>query len=247
VFLLLRNRIALNNYFEEELRVKRQIYSVLTELGKVRVIVDVGCGDSTRDILLTTQSSFVICVDIKLKKIDIEFEERLETIVADARYLPLRDDCCSVVTFVFTLHEIDPQIHIDVILEARRVAKYIIIVEPSPRGVELYEKFWQTYRNAVRSIGLFEDYKPMEYWTALLNEAGLQLLIDRIIEWKIATPKEVLEDILKNIIEEWKRLGIEHKYIESIRSILYSGKEFKWSDILLLVGVKATNHSASRH
>jgi len=44
VFLLLRNRIALNNYFEEELRVKRQIYSVLTELGKVRVIVDVGCG-----------------------------------------------------------------------------------------------------------------------------------------------------------------------------------------------------------
>jgi len=228
----------LKNYFEEEHRVKRQIYSVLTELNETGIIIDVGCGNSTRNILLTTQSSLVICIDTKLKKIDTEFRERFEIVIADARYLPLRDDCCNIITFIFTLHEIDPQTHIDVILEARRVAKYIVIVEPSPHGVELYERFWQTYCNAVRSIGLFEDYKPREYWITLLKEAGLQVLIDRTIEWKTSVPKEVLGNIIKNIIEEWKHLGVEHKYIESIENILHSNKEFKWSNIFLVVGVR---------
>lgn len=242
VMFLRRIHTPLKNYFEEERKVKRQIYSVLTELNDVSIIVDIGCGDSTKDILLTTQNTFVICVDIRLK-MNTKFRKRLEIIIADAKYLPLRDSCCSIATFIFTLHEINPQTHRDVILEAQRVAKYIVIAEPSPRGVKLYKRFWQTYRNAVKSIGLFEDYKPKEYWTTLLKRANLQILINRIIEWKIATPKEILENIIENIVEEWKHLGIKHTYIESIKNILSSNKEFKWSNIFLLVGVKAANHS----
>jgi len=235
-----RIHTVLKDYFEEERRVKEEIYGVLMDLGSIRVVVDIGCGDSTRNILSALRNTFVICVDVKLKRIATEFMERYETIIADARYLPLRDNCCNIITLIFTLHEIDPQTHIDVILEARRVAKYVVIAEPSPHGVELYEKFWQTYRDAIRSIGLYEDYKPREYWIALLKEANLQILIDKIIKWRISTPKEVLKDIIKNIIEEWKNLGIEHKYIKSIKSILHADKEFKWSDILLFVGAKAT-------
>jgi len=238
--LLQRIHTVLENYLEEERRVKEEIYGVLMDLGSIRVVVDIGCGDSTRSILSTLQNTFVICVDVKPKTIATEFMERYEAIVADARYLPLRDNCCDIATLIFTLHEIDPQTHIDVVLEARRVAKYIVIAEPSPHGTELYEKFWQTYRDAVRSIGLFEDYKPREYWIALLKQADLQILIDKIIKWRISTPKEVLEDMIKNIIEEWGNLGIKHKYIESIKSILYTDKEFKWSDIFLFVGAKAT-------
>jgi len=66
-----------------------------------------------------------------------------------------------------------------------------------------------------------------KYWITLLKKAGLQVLIDRTIKWKTSVPKEVLGNIIKNIIEEWKHLGVEHKYIESIENILHSNKEFK--------------------
>jgi len=232
-------RDDLESYFEEERRVKCSIYGVLRELSSIDVVVDVGCGDSTRGILSAVPGSFVVCVDVRPRRIESESGERLDAVVADARSLPLRSSCCSATSYVFTLHEIDPQTHRDVVLEARRVARYVVIAEPSPYGVELYEEFWHTYRDAARSVGLFEEYKPREYWVSLLEEAGFQVLIERRIEWRTAVPKQILEEIISSTAEEWKKLGVDPSYIERIRSILGSDKGFKWSDIYLIVGVKA--------
>jgi len=229
----------LKSYFEEERRVKGSIYGVLRELGSIDVVVDVGCGDSTKGILSAVPDSFVICVDVRPRRIESGSGERLDVVVADARRLPLRSGCCSAASYVFTLHEIDPQVHRDVVFEARRVARYVVVAEPSPYGVELYEEFWHTYRDAARSVGFFEEYRPREYWVSLLEEAGLQVLIDRRIEWRTAVPKQILEEIISSTVEEWKKLGVDHRYIERIRSILRSDKAFKWSDIYLIVGVKA--------
>jgi len=229
----------LENYFEEERRVKGSIYGVLMKLGSIDVVIDVGCGDSTRGILSAVPDSFVMCVDVRPRRIESGSGERLDVVVADARSLPLRSGCCSAVSYVFTLHEIDPQTHRDVILEAKRVARYVVVAEPSPYGVELYEEFWHTYRDAAKSVGLFEEYKPREYWVSLLEEAGLQVLIERRIKWRTAVPKRVLEEIISSTVEEWKKMGVDRRYIERIRSILGSDKEFKWSDIYLIVGVKA--------
>jgi len=229
----------LRSYFEEERRVKGLICGVLRELGSIDVVVDVGCGDSTRGILSAVPGSFVVCVDVKPRKIETRSGERLDVVVADAGSLPLRSSCCSAASYVFTLHEIDPQTHRDVILEARRVARYVVVAEPSPRGVELYEEFWHTYRDAAKSVGLFEEYRPRQYWISLLEETGLQVLIERRIEWRTAVPKQVLEEVISSAVEEWKKLGVDHRYIERIKRILQSDKEFKWSDIYLIVGVKA--------
>jgi len=228
----------LGNYFEEERRVKGSIYGVLRELGDIDVVIDVGCGDSTRGILSAVPGSFVICVDVKPRRIESGSGERLDVVVADARSLPLRSGCCSAASYVFTLHEVDPQTHRDAVLEARRVARYVVVAEPSPYGVELYEEFWRTYRDAARSVGLFEEYRPREYWVSLMEEVGLQVLIERRIEWRTAVPKQILEEMINSTVEEWKKLGVDRRYIERLKSVLQSGKEFRWSDIYVIVGAR---------
>ncbi len=237
---------ASKSYFDEERRVKKRIYDSLTKLGKLNAVVDVGCGESTRAILSSVESGFVMCIDVEPKRIDVDSRERLDVVQADARYLPLRSDCCDAITFIFTLHEINPQAHRTVLSEARRVAKYVVIADPSPHGVELYEKFRRIYSEAMRSIGRFEEYRDKEYWDALMRSAGLRIAFEEVIEWRAAVPREVLSNIIKNIVEEWKCLGVDRGYIEELKSILYSDKEFRWSSISLLIGINDTAKSSTK-
>ncbi len=236
----LRIGTASSSYLAEEYRVRRQIYDSLMRLSRLDTVIDVGCGESTNAILSSTESSFVICIDVELRKVNVDSRERLEVVQADARYLPLRSDCCDAATFIFTLHEIDPRTHRDVLLEARRIARYIVIAEPSPYGVELYERFWRIYSEAMRSVGRFEEYRDKEYWATLLREAGFRIVFEEIVEWRVPVPKEVLSEIVRNIVEEWKRLGVDRRYVEDIESILRSDKEFRWSNITLLIGTRSS-------
>ena len=189
-------------------------------------------------MLLAARSSFVVCIDVEPGAPGTRSRERLEVVQADASYLPLRSGCCGIATFIFTLHEIDPRSHRKTISEAKRVANHVAIVEPSPNGARPYELFRQTWNKAMRSIGRFEEYKTRKYWANLLSEAGLQVVLSRVISWRTNVPKEVLRNIVTEAVNQWKELGIDREYIKDLERILSIDQEFKWSDIIMLIGYK---------
>ncbi len=79
-----------------------------------------------------------------------------------------------------------------------------------------------------------------------MRSAGLRIAFEEVIEWGAAVPREVLSNIIKNIVEEWKCLGVDRGYIEELKSILYSDKEFRWSSISLLIGINDTAKSSTK-
>ena len=56
---------ALQDYLDEERRIKNEIYNALTGLGGLDIIIDIGCGESTSSLLLAARSSFVVCIDVE--------------------------------------------------------------------------------------------------------------------------------------------------------------------------------------
>lgn len=159
-------------------------------------------------------------------------------ILCDFLQFPFRTRLADVVIFYFTLHEINPAFHYEAVLMACELAPRIMIVEPSPEGCEVYEEYSRLWREAMHSIGRFEDYKPIEYWKSILEEAGLRV-ISKTIRWKASIPPNKLEEIIKITVEGWERMKVKQEYITRIREFLeqVKGIGMRWSDINVLVSI----------
>jgi len=122
----------------------------------------------------------------------------------------------------------------------KEVTQCLIVVEPSPHGCQLYEKFAKIWREAMRSIGRFEEYQPLEYWVKVLELAGLKICSTKNVSWQHPVPFKVLETIIRSSIQEWRSLGVDYQHINVMLNFLNNAKYnvFKWSDLIVIVACK---------
>ncbi|WP_457742112.1 class I SAM-dependent methyltransferase [Thermococcus sp.] len=190
-------------------------------------------GNSTKKLI--ELGAKVVGVDNDPSKVDSSVN--IPIVICDFLNFPFQSRIADMVVFCFTLHEINPNFHFRALSIARKIAPQVIIVEPTPNGCPAYEEFAWIWRNAMRSIGKFEEYKTPEYWENILKKAGFRITLKKIVSWHATIPPEVLNDIVKTTIKEWRRKRVAERWIKALQTkFLEESLKMKWSDILVIVG-----------
>ena len=155
--------------------------------------------------------------------------------------IPFHAKIADLAVFYFTLHKIDPNLHRDVILSARRISSKIMVVEPFPSGCPAYEIYADVWRRAMHSIGKFEGYQKASYWKRLIEDCGFKIVISKRIKQKVKIPFKVLRKIVQNTIKEWKKANVNVRYIWEMEKFLdfANTKEVHWSDLLVIIGISS--------
>ena len=136
-------------------------------------VIDFGVGESTQKLL--ELGARVIAIDKDKEKLRKYVGSDASLIRCDIVKIPFHAKIADLAVFYFTLHEIDPKLHRDVILSARRVSSKIMAVEPFPSDRPAYEIYADIWRRAMHSIGKFEDYQKASYWKRLIEWCRIQL------------------------------------------------------------------------
>lgn len=118
-------------------------------------------------------------------------------------------------SFYFTLHEIDPLKHCDILKAVPNITQYVVIVELSPIGEPLYNKFAQIWREAMHSIGRFEDYKPLDYRIDLLTRCGFTIIKVKTVKWNVRAPYIILKGLINRTYDKWKKVKLMKSTLKS--------------------------------
>ncbi|MCD6510353.1 MAG: class I SAM-dependent methyltransferase [Thermoprotei archaeon] len=225
---------ALRSFHHDVNRVQGEIWSMLDVHDKI--VVDIGIGDST--MRLADLGAVVIGIDREVEVANsLARRRKVAVIVSDLLFHSFRKRIADLVVFCFTLHEINPSLHVNVLSVAREIAPLVMIVEPSLHGCRTYEEYADIWRKAMHSIGKFEDYKPVEYWMRVLERSGFEILKAKKVEWRVDIPYRVFENLIEDTIVKWKELNVEMKYITELEGLLERVKRegIRWSDIHVLL------------
>lgn len=226
-----RTQSALRTYFEDMERVQEEIWRGINVKGKT--VIDVGVGYSTKKLI--ELGARVVGVDNDLSKIASSMN--IPIVVCDFLNFPFQSRIADMVVFYFTLHEINPNFHLHALSIAGKIAPQVVVVEPLPNGCLEYEEFARIWRNAMRSIGKFEEYKTPEYWENILKKAGFRITLKRVVSWRATIPPEVLKDIVRTTVREWKRKRVAERWIRALQTkFLEESPKMMWSDIFVVIG-----------
>jgi len=180
----------------------------------------------------------VIAVDIDAEKLEKCASLGIPLIKCDITSLPLNARIADLAVFYFTLHEINPLIHKKAVFSANRVSSKIMVVEPCPRGCPTYQRYVELWRTAMHSIGRFEDYQPVSYWKELIESCGFEIVVSKRVRQDRDIPLSVLEETMQSVMDKWRKLSVESKYVKEMSAFLEYAKKkgMRWSDIILIIG-----------
>ncbi|MDK2463374.1 MAG: CPBP family intramembrane metalloprotease [Candidatus Korarchaeota archaeon] len=133
--------------------------------------------------------------------------------------------------FHFTLHEVDPTRHSESLTITREIAQGVPIVESSPEGCLAFRRFYELWREAMESVGRFEEYRSLEYWVDLVEAAGLE----------VEFAERVAQDFL------WRRIDVPEGLIRDMLEFpeyAEAAGGMRWSDLLVVPGRDALQGSA---
>jgi hypothetical protein len=178
----------------------------------------------------------VVVVERELENV-VKWEAlRVPVVLCDFLDFPFRKRVAELVVFSFTLHEINPGLHASALRLTAEIAPRVLVVEPSPKGCGAYEEFAKIWRGAMRAVGRFEEYWPAEYWEALLEGAGFEILCRRTVKWNVDVPGEVLRELVSGTVEEWRKLGVPDPWIDALSELPEKYGGMRWSDIVVIEG-----------
>ena len=219
------------DYEKDFKRVMEEVWSTINF--RDLLVIDVGVGYSTRK--LVELRARAVEVDIYFKPLMKLNDLKIPLMKCNFIEFPFKNRVADLVLFFFTLHEVDPQLHGKFIQTARQMAPKIMIVEPSPHGCPEYLVYARIWRKAMHSIGKFEDYQPLTYWTKLVEENGFKIQVVKEIPWNTTIPKQVLDKMIQSIVEEWAELSVSPKYINMLKEFGKKARNMKWSNIVVIV------------
>jgi len=237
-----------SKFEEEHDRIRKEIWSLINV--ENRVVIDVGVGlDATSTKTLIDKGASVITVDTdiealgKHKGIDTAF------VCCDIRDIPFKPGIADAVLFNFTLHEIDPLFHDDILSEMASIASQVIIIEPSPGTTEGYKRFETLWRESMHAVGKFEDYQPVQYWETLVQANGFNLVLSRTIEHREDVPPEAIEDMIHFTTDWLEEENVPEKYMNEAKNLREYAKkvEMKLSDITVVIGQSKIAAHRNRH
>ena len=165
---------------------KRKADEMWKHIGKYvkgKKILDVGMGSGSIACLLNKKGLTVTSVDVA----NLSIYEDLKPVIYGGHKLPFKDNQFDTAVIIHVLHHCEDGL--EVLKEAKRVAKRVVFIE-------------DTYRNAVEwffdavfaSLGNFEfwwhTYRKVSEWKEILHRNG----------WKVKA------------FEEWSEMGIASLY-----------------------------------
>ncbi len=199
-------------------------------------VIDFGVGESTKK--LVNLGARVIAVDWNVENL-IKYDDLgIPLIKCDIASLPFNARTADLAVFYFTLHEIDPLVHKEAVSNVYRVSSKIMVVEPSPKGCLTYQRYAELWRKAMHSIGRFEDYRPVSYWKKLIERCGFEITVLKRVRQDRDISHEVLEEEIRRIIDEWRKLSVGSKYVNEMDEFLEYAKRngMRWSDLIVMIG-----------
>lgn len=222
-----------SRYETEQKRIWNEILSDL-EAGGSKVI-DVGIGESTKK--LAEAGADVIGVDCEMKK-PKECEMDLPLVKCDIANFPFEKQIADLTVFCFTLHEINPRKHAEAVHIASVISPRLAVIEPSPEGGPIYQRYRNVWQKAMESIGKYEEYRPFSYWKDLVKREGFAITTSRKIKQQANIPSSVLENIVQDAITDMEEWGVQAQYIQDMKELLDDAREqgMRWSPLLVVIG-----------
>ncbi len=214
----------------------RDVWSILDFKGLK--VVDFGAGESTRRLL--QMGANVIAVDRDLERLKEFADAGVPVVACDFVDFPFRCRFADLALFHFTLHEVDPSRHRDVVAMARQIAPRILIIEPSPEGCPAFRRFSELWREAMESVGQFEEYRPLEYWRGLVESCGLEVELAERVSQDSPVPREEVERLARETVDLWRRLGVSERIVKEMLEFpdyVQRVGGMRWSDLLVVLGL----------
>lgn len=229
-------------YVKEQEMVGKEVWSSINV--KDLTVIDFGVGESTRKLMDLGAKVIVVDRDIeKLKKYD---SLDIALIRCDVTTFPFDSRrIADLAVFYFTLHEVNPLKHKEVISTAYKLSSNIMVIEPSPKGCPAYQRYAELWLRAMHSIGKFEDYQPISYWKKLIENCGFETVVSKKIKQNTDIPSNVLEKMVQSTIEEWRKLSVESKHVNEINEFLGYAKKngMRWSDLIVIIGESKSHNT----
>jgi hypothetical protein len=116
------------------------------------------------------------------------------------------------------LHEIDPGFHAQVIAELSRVAKRVVLVEPSPPADPLGRRIAALYARARREEGQFEGYQPLDYWRKLLAIVKGDVWQSLLTFTRVPPPQAVTQTV-QLVLEAMAIEAMPESYLDELREL----------------------------
>lgn len=222
---------------EEQKRIRKEIWSLIHV--KDCIVIDVGVGESAGSTkTLIDKGASVIAIDNDTECLENHKDLDAAFVCCDIQKMPFKSGAADAVVFNFTLHEINPLFHRDILSEMAYIASRIIIVEPAPGTTPGYSRFEELWRESMHAVGEFEDYKPCSYWKELVQASGFNVSISKTMEHTEEVPLETRKEMVQFTTEWMKEKDVPEKYIDEAKTLLESAKEkeMRLSDIIVIIG-----------
>lgn len=143
-------------------------------IGDSRKVLDLGCGSGEISKALLEAGYDVSSVDV----VDKAKVDGIKVVVYDGKNIPFRDNTFDVVLVITVLHHVEK--YKELLLEAKRVGKKIVIVE------DIYENWWDRlniwFWDSVLNLEFFghpHQNRDDVGWKKVFSELGFEVLEER--------------------------------------------------------------------
>jgi hypothetical protein len=135
-----------------------------------------------------------------------------------ATMVPASENAYDVAVAMHYLHEIDPGFHAHVVSELARVARRVVIVEPSPPADPLGKRIAALYGRAKREAGQFETYQPIDYWRKLLSIVKADVW-QQLITFTRVPAKAAVNETITLILDALAIEELPERYLDELRAL----------------------------
>ncbi|MDI6916204.1 MAG: class I SAM-dependent methyltransferase [Thermoplasmatales archaeon] len=214
--------MKISEYEKEQKMIEQKIWA-LPKIEK-GLALDIGVGDkglSTRKLI--ELGAKVVAVDFDLNNL-IKQKNLDKLVQCNAPHLPFKNSVFDLSVAFFTLHEINPRLHLNVVSEMARVSKKVMIVEPMPGQEPVNKRYDDVWSKAMHSIGKFEDHQEIMYWKKLMEKCSLGIVVCEKFREKNRIPPQKVDESIEGIVTLMNSYGVSKKYIEEIKGL---GKDMR--------------------
>ena len=239
----------MTSFDEERRRLREKIWSFV-DVERGKRILDIGVGRDAHSLKKLIELGFLVTsIDVDLVALRKHSTPDASFVQCNAAQLPLRNRIFGMSIANFTFHEIDPILHQKVFVELCRVSDKIMIIEPAHGADPLYQRYHQLWTESMHSIGQFEDYQTIEYWTGLLKKCGADIVVSRQLVSTVRLIGQEAKKYLAMVIEDMREEGVPEKYVSKMLTLGrdVESKGMLFSDINVIVARVRHSNEFSQH
>ena len=171
-------------------KMRRKII-IVSNIHRGMKVLEVACGTGTQAVRFKKAGAEYTGVDLSPAMLNVAEQRNLKCLHADGTKLPLEDNTFDLSTITLALHEVDPEISRQIVLEMLRVTKsdgFLVIVDYTKSNKKsIYRKMGNSSIHYIEKLvggSHYRNYKKfMESGglTAFLKPFNLEIIEEKLI------------------------------------------------------------------